>query len=271
MGWTPGAKTLVFAHANGFPAGTYRQLFAAWQQAGWQVLAPPRLGHEPAFPVRSNWQPSRDELIAFIERHAPGQRAHLVGHSLGGMLSLMAACRRPDLAASVVMLDSPVVLGWRAGTVRLAKAVGLMDRLSPAQLSRRRRTQWPSREEAREQLGGKRLFMRWHPGVFDDYLEAGLEDAPDGGVQLAFQRDIETAFYRTLPHQLGSMLRRHPPRCPVGFIGGTRSAEIRQAGLAGTQQVAGARMRWIEGTHLFPMERPEETAHAVLQMLAQPG
>ena len=27
--------TLVFSHANGFPAGTYRKLFAACASAGW--------------------------------------------------------------------------------------------------------------------------------------------------------------------------------------------------------------------------------------------
>ena len=29
----PPDRTLVFAHANGFPAGTYRQLFDAWRAA----------------------------------------------------------------------------------------------------------------------------------------------------------------------------------------------------------------------------------------------
>ena len=32
--------TIVFSHANGFPAGTYRVLFDVWRDAGWQVAAP---------------------------------------------------------------------------------------------------------------------------------------------------------------------------------------------------------------------------------------
>ena len=85
-------RVLVFSHANGFPAGTYGTLFAAWAQAGWRVLALDRFGHDPAYPVTSNWRPTRDELIAFIERSGADGPVHLVGHSLGGYLSLLVAC-----------------------------------------------------------------------------------------------------------------------------------------------------------------------------------
>ena len=40
-------KTIVFSHANGFPAGTYRQLFEAWRAAGFTVHAVEKFGHDP--------------------------------------------------------------------------------------------------------------------------------------------------------------------------------------------------------------------------------
>ena len=46
---------IVFAHANGFPAGTYRALFEQWRAAGRTVHALDRFGHDPRFPVSSNW------------------------------------------------------------------------------------------------------------------------------------------------------------------------------------------------------------------------
>ena len=45
--------TLVFSHANGYPAGTYRQLFKIWRDAGWRVLAVDKFGHDPRYPVTS--------------------------------------------------------------------------------------------------------------------------------------------------------------------------------------------------------------------------
>ena len=80
-------------------------------------------------------------------------------------------------------------------------------------------------------------------------------------------REIETRIYNTLPHHMPALLRRHPPRCPVAFVAGTRSAEMRQAGLAGSRALAGERFVSFEGTHLYPMERPDDTARLVLQLL----
>ena len=81
-------------------------------------------------------------------------------------------------------------------------------------------------------------------------------------------RSVETRIYNTLPHHLPALLRRHPPRCAVGFVAGTRSAEMRQGGFAASHRLAGDRWRWIEGTHLYPMERPDDTALLVLELLA---
>lgn len=261
------AGTLVFSHANGFPAGTYRLLFDTWREAGWRVLALPKFGHDPRYPVSGGWPHTRDELIHFIESEAPGEAVHLVGHSLGGYLSLLAACKRPALAAGVVLIDSPVLAGWRAHSVQVAKAARLIGRISPGRVSKSRRHHWDSVEQAHAHYAAKSIFARWDPRVLRDYIACGIEPDATGGVRLAFTREVETRFYNTLPHHFGSLLKRHPPQCPVAFIGGMRSAEVRQVGLAETRAVTRGRIEWLDGTHLFPMEQPLLTAQTVLRLL----
>jgi pimeloyl-ACP methyl ester carboxylesterase len=255
---------LHFTHGNSYPAGTYRQLLDALRP-DFDVRSVDMHGHDPAYPVTDNWRLLVDELIAQLEAY--GEPAILVGHSLGGMLSMLAARQRPDLARCVVMVDSPVVAGWRAFLWRLIKRGGWGDRFSPAQFSSRRRHVFPSRQAAYDHFIGKPLFASWAPGVLDDYLEHGL--APhDDGVQLRFSRDVETAVYRTLPHTMGQALDGRYP-VPIGFIGGRSSAELRQAGDGATRALVGANIVMVDGGHLFPMEAPVDTARQITAMIAR--
>ncbi len=257
---------IVFSHGNSFPAETYRVLFDAWRQAGHKVHALEKFGHDPAYPVSSNWPHLRDQLSQFIEEQVNGP-ALLVGHSLGGLLSLLVACKRPELSSGLVLLDSPLITGWRAHSVRVLKATRLMARGSPGRVSKLRRQEWPSRDAVRAHFAAKHAFARWDPRVLDAYIDCGFVEQ-GGKTMLAFDRAVETRIYNTLPHHLGALLRKHPPRCPVAFVAGTRSAEVRQGGLAGTRALVGDRLVWVDGTHLFPMERPDETAAVVLELIA---
>jgi surfactin synthase thioesterase subunit len=157
--------------------------------------------------------------------------------------------------------------------VHVAKRTRLIERVGPGAISRRRRHEWPTRAAVHAHFVVKSVFARWDPRMLAAYVQAGFEeaaavaDADDPKVVLAFTRDVETRIYNTLPHHVPALLRKHPVRCPVGFIAGTRSAEMRQGGFAASHALAGERWRWVEGTHLYPMERPDETARLVLELL----
>lgn len=254
---------LHFVHANSFPAGTYRVFFSHLNQH-YDVQALPMHAHNPKYPVRDGWHGLMLELIEVLTTRYD-KPVILVGHSMGGMLSLMLAKTRPDLVRCVVLLDSPVVAGWRALLLRFAKLTGLGDKISPARLSERRRNLWPDAEAAYQHYAAKEMFAIWPPEVLRDYVEHGTVPHPQG-VTLRFTREAETEVYRGLPHNMGRLVGRRL-RVPVGFIGGTNSVECRQAGLGATRRLVGRHFREVPGGHLFPMESPAVAAQAVHQMI----
>lgn len=174
----------------------------------------------------------------------------------------MAASKRPDLARGVLLIDSPLLGGWKANAVGLAKQTQLVASVSPGKISQRRRQSWASNEEALEFFRHKKAFAQWHPQVLQDYVEHGLVDE-HGKRSLFFTREVETAIYNTLPSNLNHQLRRHPMRCPVSFIGGRSSVEMRQVGMEMTERITKGRVMMLDGGHLFPMERPGATAAAI--------
>lgn len=256
--------SLVFSHGNSFPAGTYSVLFERLRARGLDVSAVERFGHDPRYPVTSNWPHLVQQLADFTAQRVQevGGPVYLVGHSLGGILSVMTAALHPELARGVVMLDSPLVSGWRATTVGMAKRTQVVGSVSPGRVSRQRRMSWASTQEALEHFGKKKAFARWQPQVLQDYVTHGLRDE-DGRRVLAFDRAVETDIYNTVPHNLVSLLRKHPLRCPAMFIGGRASVEMRQVGTALMQRVTGGRIMMLDGSHLFPMEQPQTTAAAI--------
>jgi len=259
---------IIFSHANSFGAGTYGMLFDALAKRGLGVRAIPQIGHDPAYPVSNNWPHLVQQLVDYSQAEADktGALVFLVGHSLGGFLSLMAACQAPQLTRGVLLLDAPIVGGWRAAALSMAKSTQLVSSVSPGAVSRKRRNQWANQAAALAHFQSKKMFAKWHPQVLADYVENGTRDAfVEGETRrvLSFDRAVETAIYNTLPHNLPTLLKQRPLQCPVAFIGGTHSAEIRQVGLQLTEKITKGRIMMLDGSHLFPMEKPQVTAAAI--------
>jgi pimeloyl-ACP methyl ester carboxylesterase len=264
--------TIVFSHANSFPASTYKVLFKSLRARGFAVKAIEKFGHDPRYPVTDNWPHLVQQLLDFtgpvVEKS--GQPVWLVGHSLGGFLSLMAAARRPELTRGVVLIDSPILGGWRSTALGLVKSAQLVGSVSPGAISRQRRNTWPSAQAALDHFRSKKAFAKWDAEVLQDYIDKGTNDV-DGKRVLSFERDIETQIYNTLPDNLDRLFRRHPIKCPVSFVGGRDSQEMQQVGMTMTEKIVKGRTMMLDGSHLFPMEKPLATAAAIEASLRNMG
>ncbi len=254
--------TIFFAHANGFPAGTYKKLFS-FLCKDFEIDSIERLGHDPRFPVSDNWPHLRDELRHAIEsRHS--EPVIGVGHSLGGVLHLMVACERPELYRQIILLDAPVISRLSSHGLRILKITKLIDRYSPSQMTRFRRNHWKTRADAFSHFASKSKFSAFDPDVLRDYVESGTVET-GAGFELSFSPRIESKIYRTIPHHLPKLRGRLS--VPTTYIGGSDSREGQLARLSFMRKHFGIIIETIEGTHLFPLEKPELTAKMIKRLI----
>jgi len=253
---------LHFSHANGFPALAYDAMLgtlARTYRVGWIDA----IGTDPRYPVTEGWPHLVEQLVAAVEHDYGGEPVFGVGHSLGGYLTFMAAAARPDLFRAIVMLDAPVIGALPGRFLAAGKRLGVVDRITPAAVTRERRSVWANAEEAKAHFRSRVLFRHFSDECLDDYARHGLV-AGRGGLRLRIEPAVEAAIYRTIPHDMRRHLRAL--RTPAAFIGGARSDIVKLVGLAAMR--GKFLLRRVPGGHLFPFEHPRETAAAIVDLLA---
>lgn len=248
---------LVFVHANGFNAMTYRSLLAPLCGT-LRIWAPDLRGHGhtalPADPkARRGWSDHRDDLVALLDA-LDGPPVVMAGHSMGGTSALLAAAERPDRVSKLVLMD-PVI--WGRLTVALFQ-LPIFDRIAShiplVKGALKRRAVFDSREQALAAYTGRGAFRGWPEMMIADYLADGLVDSPDGGLMLACAPEWEASNYSAQSHDPWRALKRvgRPVRILKAEAGSTCFPSPGLRGLPGVS------VEIIDGaTHFFPMLRAD--------------
>lgn len=256
-------ETIHFAHGNGFPSSCYRQLL--------NELTPhvdccfiDKIGHNSDYPVTDNWAYLVQEVIHSIKTQA-SQPVIAVGHSLGGVLSFLAAIEQPQLFKAVVMLDSPLMGRFKSHLIRLSKLMGAIDSVTPAKRTHGRRNHWADRDAVLSYLRSRSLFKHFTDACLNDYIDYGLQKDAAGGYSLRFDNEIEYQIFRTIPHSLYKF--EDKLRVPTYLIYGNKTSVVDRFDLRYMKHQYGVKQYQMNGTHMFPMEYPEETAALILKII----
>lgn len=256
-----GAPVLVFSHANGLNASTYKSLLQPL--AGeFRLIAWDMRGHGhtnlPTDPrLLPGWRIYRDDLLRLLDA-LKLQPTILAGHSLGASTTLLAAAERQDIGQALVLAEPVMVPTRMALKATCARWIGRSDRVIPlAAMALKRRNRFASREEAVKNFTGRGAFKTWPVEAVADYVETGL--TPDGeGFRLSCAPQWEAASFAVYPFamdRLGGRIRR-----PITVLLGTVNSSADPDVFASFVRRHGkTRVVRIEGaTHFLPMEHGEE-------------
>lgn len=248
---------LVFVHANGFNALTYRALMTPLAER-FRILMPDLRGHgRTRLPTdtdgRWSWNDHAGDIAALLAT-IDGPPVVLAGHSMGGTSSLLATTRRPERISSLVLLD-PVVWSRSAhfafGFPGLRRLPGRIPLVKGA-LKRRR--SFESLDQALGAYRGRGAFRNWPDAMLEDYLTDGLvgADVEGSALTLACSPEWEASNYGAQSHDPWRALDRidRPVRILKAEQGSTCSVESDARRNRTVAVVAG-------GTHFFPMVTPD--------------
>ena len=255
-----GKPVLAFAHANGIPGHSYDTFLDPLRES-YDVRVAECLGQDPRYPVDSNWESLSLELEAFLE---PLPKPIIgLGHSMGSVLMFWVAHRHPDWFQALVMLDPPVANGLHGLVFRVGKAIGFGEALSPAKKSKGRLDYWANWDDVESYFNSRGLFKAFDPRSLKHYLEHGLERHGDGW-RLRFRPEVEVAVFNETPTGVTSLPRL---KVPGALITGEHSPDLFQKG--GARHARRHRMKrlFAPGSHMYPLERPEQTAAQVQGVL----
>ena len=255
---------LIFCHANGFNAATYRSILAPLASS-LRILAPDLRGHgATTLPKttagRKGWHDHRDDLVSLLDA-LDGPPVVLAGHSMGATSAILAAAERPAKVSQLVALDPVIWKRWIVAALQLPLLSRLPGHIPLVKGALRRRARFDSREQALAAYRNRGAFKGWSDIMVVDYLGAGLTEEGDGFV-LTCPPEWEASNYSVQGHDPWKAMRvsDRPIRILKGEIDSPCSVGPSPGGLplVTVETVEG-------GNHFFPMLRPDIARDALFE------
>jgi pimeloyl-ACP methyl ester carboxylesterase len=246
---------LVLVHGLGGAASNWTELAPLLVERH-RLLVPDLPGHgrSTALPAVSGLEPFADRVALVAEREGM-LPAPVVGHSLGGMIVLRLALRRPADVQALVLAGAA---GLSIGNVWGRQLLSIFTSVRPGRLAARYRG-WVSRSPLLRRLVFGFVSVADPVGLTDEAVEGFLAG------QL-LHTDVDSAW---------QALRRDDPRqelehvrCPVLVLWGSEDVQLPLDDAFEYTRRLRARLRVIPGCgHLLIGERPDACADAIERFL----
>lgn len=165
---------LHFLHGNGFCAHTYWPLLAKLQ-AHYDLCLTDLPGHgaSPIPEQYPSWRQCAAAVLSAIQTQSQywGDRPiYALGHSMGGVMTLLMASMDVQRFTKVLLLD-PV---WFTRPMLLVLGavgrLGQSHRMNYVRAALRRRAHWPSQTAALEALRERGIYRGWEMGALEGFV-----------------------------------------------------------------------------------------------------
>jgi pimeloyl-ACP methyl ester carboxylesterase len=255
-----------FAHANGYPPESYKQLIKPLTQE-YNVIGMVQrpLWKNSDYNLIKNWQQLADDMIRFFDERSMSGVVGL-GHSLGAVVSVLAADKRPDLFKQLILIE-PVLFPKLITTINHIMPMAICKKYVPvAKVALRRRDHWSSEQEIFDSYRKKKIFSLMSDVSIWDWIKAGIIPDPKGGVTLRFTKEWEAHMYATVSYSLDAIDRL---KIPFYIMRGERTNVISDTTWRKlhSKYSDNQLIEYKDTTHLLPLELPEKVAADIMTII----
>lgn len=259
-------RQMHFAHANAYPVKTYIHFLDLFTTQ-FEVHG---MHQRPCWPGSdenefTEWEQLADDMIEVFDENNMTSVIGM-GHSMGGIATLYAANKRPDLFSAIVLID-PVIMDRDLVDLLINMPLEKQIENNPMiQIAKKRRNTWENEAEALSYFESKRFFQAFTSDAKKHFIAQGLKKI-DGKLTLSYPREWEARVYSMVPN-----VWKELPKItvPALIIKAETSDVIRtekhwnmikeEASSATCIELAGA-------GHLIPQEKPMELKEVIVQFL----
>ena len=269
-----GAKRIHLLHGTGFSAMTLAAMASQLPQdwSLWLTDVPGHGGSTQPSKKMPDWQKMANTIADAIYRQAnvkvDGPLIG-IGHSMGGVLTLLAAHKYPDLFSEIILLDPVLFQNEMIIAQQLMRITGTWRHRAMVKSVANRTSVWPNLEAMKANISSKPFYKAWQPQVISDYCQfSSIKcNEKEDTVVLSCSPSWEASIFGSYPTGLWRAVRNI--NIPVMILVANNSYFfIPRAVKRAARMNKNIQWKTFGENHCFPMEQPRETAKTIVNLIS---
>ena len=261
---TDNAQRIHLLHGTGFSALTLKQM-ACNLPKDWHLWLTNVPGHgqscQPKH-IMPDWQEMASSIAKNITVQANTETNGPVigiGHSMGGVLTLLAASKHPEVFSRIILLDPPIFIRSLLIAQKVFRHTGLWKQVPWVKAVRNRTQSWPNKTSMRKELKTKKLYKDWDENVLDDFINSATHTTSTGEIKLACDPKWEANIFGSYPRRLWQSIAKTSVHVDIVVADNTYDF-IKPAVKRATHLSRFIQYHYFGNNHCFPMEATQRNS-----------
>ena len=267
-------NTIKFIHANGFPPLAYQTLFTLLENKTTIdsfYLRPLDKNLKNTVNKLKNWETFSYDFIKTLNFN---EKIIGMGHSIGGNIILRTAIRKPKYFSKLILLDPTLFIPTNIYLWKIIEKLRLQNKVHPwVKATLNRKMVYNDFNEIYNSYRKKKVFLNISDENLKIYINSITKTQDDKKLHIIYSKEWEHKIYKTgLIADMYIWRNIKKVTLPTLIIRAEESTAFYDSAANKIKKMNNSNIDIItikKSSHLFPLEKPEETSKKILSFITQ--